>query len=113
MGGKRGEEKWRLDGTGAPEGRLGERRDSHTQEGSTHGEEIGKNRERPSGDRRIGRRQARVSTTHSGPREPAKVPGLTLLTPRSPLAKPSLGPTLHIPTGPFPATRVLRLGPTP
>ena len=32
-GGERGEEKWRWDGTGAPEGRLGEGKGSHAQRG--------------------------------------------------------------------------------
>ena len=33
MGGVKGEEKWRWDGTGAPEGRLGEGMGSHTGRG--------------------------------------------------------------------------------
>ena len=33
MGGVKGEEKWRWDGTGAPEGRLGEGKGSHARRG--------------------------------------------------------------------------------
>ena len=33
LGGVRGEEKWRRDGTGAPEGWLGEGKGSHAQRG--------------------------------------------------------------------------------
>ena len=33
MGGVKGEEKWKRNGTGAPEGRLGEGKGSHTRRG--------------------------------------------------------------------------------
>ena len=75
--GVREEKKWRQDGTGAPEGRLGEGKGSHTWRGK-------------GGDSWEGRgsegNMARVSCTHLGPGEPAEIPGLILCPARTPPA---------------------------
>ena len=74
MGGVKGKEKWRQDGTGAPEGRLGEGKGSHAQRGKLGGQ-------------RIKREHGQVSPAHLGPQEPAEIPGLILCPPRPPPAR--------------------------
>ena len=69
--GVRGEEKWRWDGTGVPEGRLGEGRGTHTQRGNKGGHWEGG-----------GWTMASVSPAHLGPVEPTEVLGLILRPPR-------------------------------
>ena len=79
-------EMWRQDGTGAPEGWLGEGRGSNAQRdplsvrGST-----GTGRD-PRGIGGSEGNMASVSPAHSGPEEPAEVPGLILHTQRPPPA---------------------------
>ena len=68
----RGDEKWRWDGTGTPEGWLG-------------GEGIPRPKEEiggPLGGQRIKREFGQVSPAHMGPQEPAGIPGLILCPPR-------------------------------
>ena len=52
MGGKAGGEKWKQDGTGNPQGWLGETRCSHTQRGPLMARGISRDEEEPSGDKR-------------------------------------------------------------
>ena len=82
-GGGRGEEEWRRDGTGAPEGRLGEGRGSHSWRGPLMVRGATGDAERPSGDWRI---SASISPAHLGSREPSEVPGLILCPLRPPPA---------------------------
>ena len=77
MGGVRGEEKWRQDGTGAPEGRLGEGKGSRAQRG--------KGRDHWEGRGSKGS-MASISRAHLGPWEPAEIPGLILCPLRPPPA---------------------------
>ena len=78
MGGVKGEEKWRWDGTGTPEGRRGEGKGSHTRRGK-----IGE----PLGGQRIKRECGQVSPAHLGPQETAEILGLILCPPRSPSSR--------------------------
>ena len=73
----KGEEKWRRDRTGAPEGaaRGGERIPRLKGE-------IGE----PLGGQRIKRECGQVCPAHLGPREPAQILGLILCPPRPPPA---------------------------
>ena len=77
-GERRGEEKWRLDGTSTPEGWLGEGRSSHTWRD-------------PQGFGGCGENAASVSPAQSGPGKPAGLPGQVLPTPRPSLAALVLG----------------------
>ena len=78
-----GEEKWRRDGTSAPEGRLGEGRGSHTQRG---------NRGDPRESGGTEGSAAGVSPAHLRSREPAEVLSLILWLRRLPPASLSLSP---------------------
>ena len=77
MGGVKVEENWRRDGTGAPEGWLGEGGGIPRPKG-----EIGE----PLGGQRIKRERGQVSTAHLGTQEPAEIPGLMFYPPRPPPA---------------------------
>ena len=97
----RGEEKWRQDGTSAPEGWLGEGRGSYAQRGPiTVGGSVGMGRDLW----RIGELQenmASISPTHLGLSEPAGAPGLNLCPPGPPPAVLCLSPTPHTLPRPF------------
>ena len=100
MGGVKGEEKWRWEGTGAPEGWLGEGRSSYTQQdpptvrgpgatGKTLGETVGEGHEGMEGNR------ANAFPVHLGTRKPVGLWGLILCTWSLPSAtqSPSPAPT--------------------
>ena len=87
VAGKEGEEKWRQDGTGAPEGQLGKGRGCHAWRGPlTRRESMGMGRDFWG----VGGSEGNVPS-HSGPGEPAEVLGLNLCPPRPPAATQVLG----------------------
>ena len=73
MGGVKAEEKWRQDGTGVPEGHLGEGKGSHAQRGKIGG---------PLAGQKLRREHGQVFPAQLGPQEPAEIPGLILCPPR-------------------------------